>query len=291
MTTSNAMLGLVAQTSIHAGAGSSAGVIDLPIQREGHSGRPCIFGSAVKGALRTRADQADDKGSWLTSVFGPDPANSDKAKDHAGALSVGDARLLLLPVRSLTSTFRWVTCPDVMRRLQRDAEMLGLGWSLDISEPTGEQAWVNEACGDLFLEELRFTAAPTDLSVLISQLLPLFGQERKAELEKRLTIISDDHFDVLCHHATPVNAHIAIDNKTKTAIGGALWYEETLPPESVLYVPVMAQPARSKDQKMSAQEVLSKLTGLFASHPWLQLGGNETVGMGWCKVNPLEKGA
>src|SRR3989338_855407 len=224
MTTSNAMLGLVAQTSIHAGAGSSAGVIDLPIQREGHSGRPCVFGSAVKGALRTRADQADDKGSWLTSVFGPGPSSDiAKAGDHAGALSVGDARLLLLPVRSLTSTFSWVTCPDVLRRLQRDAEMLGLGWSLNIPEPTGEQALVNEASGGLFLEELRFTAVQTDLSGLIDQLLPLLGQERKAELEKRLTIISDDHFDVLCRHATPVNAHIAIDNKTKTAIGGALW--------------------------------------------------------------------
>ena len=276
MTTSNAMLGLVAQTSIHAGAGSSVGVIDLPIQREGHSGRPCIFGSAVKGALRTRADQATDTESWLASVFGPD---TTKAGDHAGALSLGDARLLLLPVRSLTSTFRWVTCPDVLRRLQRDAEMLGLGWTFNIPTPTDEQAMVNEESGDLFLEELRFTAAATGLTDLISQLLPILGQERKAELEKRLTIISDDHFDVLCRHATPVNAHIAINNKTKTAIGGALWYEETLPPESVLYVPVMAQPARNKDKdkKMTAQEVLGKLKGLFASHPWLQLGGNETV--------------
>lgn len=288
MTTSNAMLGLVAQTSIHAGAGSSVGVIDLPIQREGHNGRPCVFGSAVKGALRTRADQDIDKVNWLSSVFGPDTRN---AGDHAGALSVGDARLLLLPVRSLTSTFRWVTCPDVLKRLQRDAEMLGLGWSLNIpGSPLGEQAQVNEASGDLFLEELRFTATQTDLSGLIGQLLPMLGQERKAELEKRLTIISDDYFDVLCRHSTPVSAHIAIDNATKTAIGGVLWYEETLSPESVLYVPLMAQPARSKGSTMTAQLVLKKLTGLFASHPWLQLGGNETVGMGWCKVNILIEG-
>lgn len=43
MTQANVILGLLAQTSIHAGKDSTTGVIDLPIQREGHSGYPCIL--------------------------------------------------------------------------------------------------------------------------------------------------------------------------------------------------------------------------------------------------------
>jgi len=38
MQQANTILGLLAQTSIHAGTGSNTGVIDLPIQREGHNG-------------------------------------------------------------------------------------------------------------------------------------------------------------------------------------------------------------------------------------------------------------
>lgn len=287
MTTSSTMLGLVAQTSIHAGAGSSLGVVGLPIQRECHSGRPCISGSAVKGALRTRAE--DDKVSWLAGVFGPD---TNGAGAQAGAICVVDARLLFLPVRSLTSKFRWVTCPDVLRRLQRDAELLGLGWAIPALLPINEEEALvhrDQECGDLFLEELRFSARQADLSSLVKLLLPLIGQERKVELGNLLTIISDDHFDVLCRHSTPVHAHIAIDNKTNTAVSGALRYGETLPPESVLYLFVIAQPERARGQKMSASQVLGKLTGLFASRPWLQLGGNQNVGMGWCKVNLLSR--
>ena len=103
MTQVTALLGLLAETSIHAGAGQSVGAIDLPIMREAHSDWPCIHGSAVKGALRARAeDRALDN---VHLIFGPDTNN---ASDHAGALTVGDARLVLLPVRSLTGHFQWV---------------------------------------------------------------------------------------------------------------------------------------------------------------------------------------
>jgi CRISPR-associated protein Cmr4 len=35
---------------------------------------------------------------------------------------------------------------------------------------------------------------------------------------------------------------------------------------------------------MSAENVLQGVLSLFAEKPWLQIGGNETVGMGWCAV-------
>jgi len=99
-----ALLGLWAQTSIHAGAGSSIDGIDLPIQREGHNGWPCVFGSSVKGALRAKAEDLWGKNDGVRYIFGPD-SDSDKASEHAGALMVSDARLLLLPVRSFNRLF------------------------------------------------------------------------------------------------------------------------------------------------------------------------------------------
>jgi len=123
----NAMLGLRAETSIHAGAGNTVAVIDLPIQREAHTGWPCIYSSGVKGALRSLAKM--QALTQIDEVFGPETNN---AHDHAGALAVTDARLLLLPVRSLTGHFKWVTCPAILQRLQADCARLG--WPCDLPD-------------------------------------------------------------------------------------------------------------------------------------------------------------
>ena len=293
MNQANAMMGLLAQTSIHAGTGQNTGVIDLPIQREGHSGYPCVFGSGVKGALRSRAEALCDDKESVSFVFGP---STEKASDFAGALMVSDARLLLLPIRSLTSQFKWVTCPDVLSRYLRDAERFGI--ALDAPEAfvlsTNEALVPEQSASDsLFLEEYRFEATAKPLDGLISQLAELMQRDDAVSvLEKQLVIISNDMFAHLAQHGTPVNAHIAIDSATGVVKPGALWYEETLPPETLLYVGLSAVKARSTANEnalpMPAQSVLSTITGLFAEKHWLQLGGNATVGMGWCSVKIVQ---
>lgn len=299
MTQSTAILGLLAQTSLHAGAGTAVGAVDLPIQREGHNGWPCVFGSAMKGALRTKAETGDRLNlETRIAVFGPETTN---ASDHAGALAVGDARLLLLPVRSLTSTFKWVTCPEALKRLKRDGDLLGLNDpALQFQAPDVQDtadvcnAKVHSGAGDLFLEEYRFTATENaaELGAVITALATLMQRaEAKAELENRLIIVSDVMFGFLVQHATPVAAHIAIESAGKTVKDGALWYEETLPPETLLYVPLMAHKSR-KDGGLQAADVRRAVVEtLFkkgeAADPWLQVGGNETVGMGWCAVKAI----
>lgn len=291
MTTKNALIGLWAHASIHAGAGSSVDGVDLPIQREGHSDWPCVFGSSVKGALRAKAEDTLGKdNASIAFVFGPD-SSSDKASEHAGALLVSDAKLLLLPVRSLTSHFKWVTCPALLQRLVRDAQRLGVKSIQDItlSDIADDVALVaGQNTADLFLEEYRFKAQSHDLSGLIEVINQLTGIA-VTDLTEQLVIVSNNQFNYLAKYATPVTPHIAIDNDKKTVKPGALWYEETLPPETVLYFALSAQRARAKDSTLQAEQILACVTQeLFGDSPYLQLGGNETVGMGWCKVTVVE---
>lgn len=295
MTQVNTILGLLAQTSIHAGTGSTTGVIDLPIQREGHNGYPCIFGSSMKGALRTRAEtQYGKDNNSVKFVFGPDTNN---ASDHAGAIMVSDARLLLLPIRSLTSQFKWVTCPAVLKRYQNDAQRFGMNLTFtvpevkDTADTTPALVPQQPANPKLFLEEYRFYVAAQDLTSIITALTKLMGTaDAESALQEQLVIVSNDMFAHLCQHATPVNAHIAIDSDTKTVRSGALWYEETLPPETLLYVGLSATKARANGAEMPADAILGSVTGLFTGKPWLQVGGNETVGMGWCAVTTVAGG-
>ena len=292
MTTKNALIGLWAHASIHAGAGSSVDGVDLPIQREGHSAWPCVFGSSVKGALRAKAEDTLGKegAKSIALVFGPD-SNSDNASEHAGALLVSDAKLLLLPVRSLTSHFKWVTCPALLQRLVRDAQRLGAKSIQDITLPAiaDDIALVaGQNTAYLFLEEYRFETQSHDLSGLIETINQLTGIA-VTDLEKQLVIVSCDQFNYLARYATPVTPHIAIDNDKKTVKNGHLWYEETLPPETVLYFALSAHRSRAKDTDIKAEQILNSITqDLFGASPYLQIGGNETVGMGWCKVTVVE---
>jgi CRISPR-associated protein Cmr4 len=70
-----------------------------------------------------------------------------------------------------------------------------------------------------------------------------------------------------------------------------LWTEETLPPETLLYIGLDAVSSRAaKTEKLGAGDIFEQIKLLFTDttgNPWLQLGGNETVGMGWCNVSFL----
>jgi len=283
------MLGLLAETSLHAGAGQMAGVVDLPIQREAHTGWPVVYGSAVKGALRARAEDIALPAPERTLIFGPETTN---AHEHAGALLVSDARLLLLPVRSLTSHFKWVTCPALLKRFLADANRLGAPAFAAEAIPTLAEAGVDTAWlptsmrqAALYLEEFRFEPSTSDLDAIITALAELMGRPDAAEaLRQQLVIVHDDRFRHLAEFAIPVNAHVCIDNASKTVNPGALWYEESLPPDTLLYCGLHAQNARAENSEMSAAQVLEQTTRKLFEQPYLQLGGNETVGMGWCKV-------
>lgn len=284
----NVLLGLAAQTAIHAGAGTSVGAIDLPIQREAHTQWPCVYGSAVKGALRAaaRRKKIDEE----TVLFGPEIV-AGTGSEHAGALSVGDAKLLLLPLPTLDRAFRWVTCPSLLERYRRDAGRLG--FAVDtlprIDHPDDETALGIEGDPTIYLLEYRLGRSPhADLAPWVKAIAALAGRDER-EIAASLTVVSDALFNHLCRHGTPVAAHVRLDPDTKTVKNGALWYEETLPPETMLYVPVLIQRSRAGRDGPVATQLLDVFKRVLGTPAWLQVGGNETVGMGWCAVTIIEQ--
>lgn len=292
MTIQTALLLLTTETPLHAGTGQSVAGIDLPIQREVHNNWPCVYGSAVKGALRAQAFHHPAFAAQDTiDLFGPDHAAAAGERDasHAGALLIGDALLLALPVRSLQSHFKWVTSPAALRRFLGHAQRLALELpALEFPNPEPLQAFGNSD-SKLFLEEFKLdqTQAPASvLETLADTLANFSGGALQADVVKqRLVIVHDDIFHFLVSNATAVNTHIAIDSQTKTVKDGQLWNEETLPPETLLYVPLSATPSRRKGSELTAAQVLERFEQLLPDGKnWLRLGGNETTGMGWCRV-------
>ncbi len=107
-------------SGLHVGTGQGIGVIDMPIARERATNLPQVPGSGIKGVLRDECQADENNKEHILALFGPEAG--DKASEFAGALAVGDARLLCLPIRSWRGTFSWVTCPMVLERYKRDLQ-------------------------------------------------------------------------------------------------------------------------------------------------------------------------
>lgn len=269
------MLGFLAETAIHHGAGRSAGIIDLPIAREAATDYPFVAGSSLKGALRDRAESLGR--SDVAAMFG--------RPDQAGRLLVSDARLLLLPVRSLSGAYRWVTSPLLLERYRRDIARCGFSATVPavvIPETGGiAGALAPGGRGNLYLEEREFAVGgecPPAVHEAVGSLI------RHAETRKRLAsqtvIIRDDEFAWFCRYAVPIQARNVLEDGTKRSKN--LWYEESLPPDTLLYALSMA---RDEDTQAA-------LAALFPeTDPYLQVGGNETVGHGWVAVSIRTRGA
>ena len=289
------IIGLFTETPLHAGSGSKDDIIDLPIQREVHTDWPCIFGSSMKGAMRSHAEQLPMDTELINTAFGPDTAN---ASDHAGALLVSDARLILLPIRSLTGHFKQVTCPALLRRLLTDMARCGITRPA-IPIPMVEEGQAlgdAEKQTDLYLEEFRFDFSKLPslnewadvLAELLGQVHGLTGAEQAKTIASHLVVVSDDSFRHLSRNALAVVPHIRINSDTKTVAAGALWYEENMSSDTLLYSILGCQPSRNPSMPMLSDELISKVLNTMFEKPYLQIGGNETTGMGWCRIAVME---
>lgn len=290
----NLIMNMVAQTSIHAGAGQALSVIDLPIQRESHTQFPVIFGSSLKGALRFRASQVLNDNKKLVNVFGADSQSEDT---FAGAIMISDAKLLLLPVRSLNGYFKWVTCPALLRRYANDCERAGVNAenlaNLNLNINQTEVLVVENKSDKLFLEEFLLSVKVDNMLQAVAKFIAENFKLDETAVNEQLAVVSDDMFTYLAQNSTPVNAHIALD-ENKTVKKGALWYEETLPSETVMYSLISCTSSRGKkEDKLEPQQVADVLTGevLPQDNRYLQVGGNETVGMGWFAVQFSQQAA
>jgi len=270
------LLGLIAETPVHYGAETGGGAIDLPVAREASTRYPMIAGSAFKGALK--------------DSFGTDsPYTGSEAR--AGQLIFSDIRLLLLPVRSLAASYAWVTCPLLLERLQRDAQRAGC--TAQATFPMCTVAPDTYLCANsqlpqqLQLEERQFDKAADpandpSLASVVAALKTLVAHENaRARIAAQLVVLNDSDFAWFAEFALPVSAHNKLDGD-KTSEN--LWYEETLPPDTVMYGLILPRPTLSRDPQVDAMKAARDL---LLGKPHLQIGGGETTGLGWFAHNCL----
>lgn len=269
------IMGMLAETPVHPGAGRSTGFVDLPVARESITEYPVIVGSSLKGALKDRSREKwpGNRAEGEERAPSEEVAKAFGKQDDAGDLIVSDARLLLLPVRSLTGHYKWATCPYLLERLSRDIQRSGFADKIKSpkidKKPTNGTAY-GEGSGKIFLEEREFEiSGNADKSIIeaVSQLMP--NKASAERLAGQLIVLSDDDFKWFASYGLPINARNVLDEGTKTSLN--LWYEETLPQDSLFYTLFLER----------GDGAIDLVKTLVNERPYLQVGGNETVGQGW----------
>jgi CRISPR-associated protein Cmr4 len=284
-------IGVYLLTSTHVGAGASAGAIDLPIAREAHTGHPLLPASALKGVARRLLDPKSDAGKDTPAarLFGPPPPQKGEAGEPLvpGEAVFTDGVLLAFPVRSLTHAFVWVTCRHSIERWRRGRRLTG---QEPPGAPAGEGAVASFAHkGHLVLDSYAVAldgGADAKLVAIAAEWAALLPKDDgvATQLPKRLVCLPDADFSHLVQRCTPVTARVQLtpgkttdtyrsddSDGNEREYKGNLWYEESLPPECLFVFSVQAR----------TQGDLSALSyAVKNKQKVLQIGGNETVGMG-----------
>ncbi len=146
--------------------------------------------------------------------------------------------------------------------------------------------------GKVVFEDLDFEPEPAqeaalkDFAEALGKVLFPEGSgdanEWRTSLTARICLVHDDIMSLLLDTATEVNAHIRLNDETKTVDRGALWYQESLPAESVLTGLALASDVPASRSGRKADELMQHVSKLTKS--LVQLGGKATVGQGTCFV-------
>jgi len=296
---------MICETPVHAGSGSDLGIIDLPVQREKHTGYPKIEASGIKGVIREYFDNSEnildsdkeENKSKIGIIFGP--KEGDGASSAAGFI---DARILFFPVKSVNGIFAYVTCPDVLSRFKRDLTIFNNCFSQDIdnipinsicneSRITKDNV-VNNADNIVLLEEYAFENCRlnndlTSFTELIGNFVHSNVSYWSEKIKKDVIVVSNDVFKDFVELYSEVIARTRIDPETGTVTHGALWYEEYLPADTIMYSCLMTSNPFIKIDKCpedinSDTKIMNKLIDEFPTI--IQIGGNSTIGKGFIQI-------
>ena len=278
---------------VHIGTGGSRlGRVDNSIIREPGTKLPKIPGTSLSGAIRQNAayrngnrdcaGQKDhhtnpDDGCPVCYTFG---VANEAGGGFRGVVSIGDSRLLLFPVYSMSGPV-WVTSA---------ATLADTGVAFGESEPQDTNAyfasgisgdhinlgWVMVSkAADLHLEGL-----PTELPDFVPP---------------RIVLVSEKLFSQVVNSGLEVRTSVSINPETGAAEEGALFTHESIPRSTFLWMDIVEDDFRGQFPTSNDQGWEQPIQVVDAGLAWaehLGVGGMGTRGFGrFRSINRTEVGS
>lgn len=231
--------------------------------------------------------------SAVSLAFGPDEGDL-----YAGALGFTDARILLFPVKSMKGVFGWITCRSILERFINDLELAGFNEKIpELPEkgtmPNDSNLKIKDnkvILEEYTINELSSNEVCTHFAVwLAKKIFPEASPDNnkywREKMEKDILVLKDDDFNDFITLSTEIITRTKINSETGTVQPGALFTEEYLPADSVLYSLALASPIFNKEKgifkKNNKTEEELVIEFFEKGLPEvIQLGANATLGKG-----------
>lgn len=272
-----------ALTSLHVGVGrSEGGYVDLPVQRDEFN-FPTIWSSSLKGALKANIRDKD-----LRQLLGSEPGEEPT---RPSAISLLDAKLLLMPVRVLDGVWSYATTLHFLQYLNKYLEVhsnvsgtkLGpLNLNLD---PT--KVYSTKFNGDVIVNEITLRGVEEREKLLtelgLDKLLP--NEIRENILKQGLIVLPDkDNLGLTTlSKSLVIQYRVKLQIDTKTVDKGP-WSEEYIPMETIFVSTILCRDNRSSTQQESTCEKFIN----YVDGRAIYVGGKETIGKGLVKLYILK---
>ncbi|MFK3861861.1 type III-B CRISPR module RAMP protein Cmr4 [Pseudoalteromonas rhizosphaerae] len=277
---------LITQTILHCGSGQSVGIVDQPIIRERATNLPIVPGATLRGVLRAHLSAKEENFQLTQALFGS--LAKDGSESFAGAISITDAHLLLLPVRSLYGIVAYATCPFILKRYKK-----ALGIDIELPTESQDKACVgndseNINSNKVVFEDLDIDAVmggeqTQEWAKRLSKVMYADDEAAQIDVQQHFVILPDDVFAYLAETATEVRTRIRMNQETGVVDNGALWTEENLPAECVLWGSYSFNGSTKQYKSEHADQFKGNTNAAL-----LQMGGNAGVGSGLVKLMTQE---
>jgi len=267
-----------ALTPLHPGSGRGSAYVDLPVQRD-EFGFPTIWSSSLKGALRSTLtlscngnNDAVERAKCRRKVylvFGPE---TDETSDYASAASILDARLVLIPARSLKGVWTYVTSPHLLNYLLTYMEVVNHGERDDLGKLVEHVKGVVKdgtiiisrpdllvSGNSIVINELELSAIQNATLNQLIDLLP--GDVKNIANERGLVVVSDNDVQEVVRRSLIVQPRIRLDYATKTVVSGGLWEEEYVPQFTVFTTAMRCSGIKARGDNESINKWVNRDAG------------------------------
>lgn len=262
---------------LHTGGTSQEGNL-VGIARESHTDLPYVPSSTIRGRLR--ASTANDQRTvlWGNTIDDLKTGSETEANSSAvqttgnskptnlvqGALWVGDASILWMPVPSLSHGVIWISCPLLLQRWGRlsgnPRSVAEYSTSLGNNKP-------------VYLKDAILKAS--DLNVWEETDRKKFIPEGSQDKIERVLVLPDQHCATLIQMSLWRQVKVRLDeNKT---VKDGFRYEEAIPPDTLMYFPW----GTTTQANGTAQTALESCRSLIRANSIMQIGGQESLGRGF----------
>ena len=224
---------------VHCGGEGDLGNI-LEIAREVHTNFPYIPGSSLRGSLRDEVKYTGpDRETISNRLFGKE-LDVDKGEMGVHQVWFGDARLLWIPMRTMSlegsgDAFTWVSCHSLIRDHALVSRQLIPSFRKQPVGTRGGTYWVADSKIEVELmndDEKTATQLQGDWADSLKG-------EVKSTWDNNRLVLPDSDFEILMEHSlwTQVRNKIQAKDDASTSQGSAevFWTDVCIPRDTIFY--------------------------------------------------------